>query len=86
MQGWGEDRLVTLQLIAHLRDIRNGKGETACSLDAYVWLAKHHPRTLLVNLPEMVKVGTVFHTKSVTLTPSNVYIVYGCQRTCMCSS
>ncbi len=46
-----------LQLIAHLRDIRNGKGETARSLDAYVWLAMHHPRTLLANLPEMVKVG-----------------------------
>ncbi len=45
-----------LQLIAHLRDIRNGKGETARSLDAYVWLAKHHPRTLLANLHEMVKV------------------------------
>ena len=60
-QGWKEDPLVTLQLIAHLRDIRNGKGENARSLDAYVWLAKHHPRTLLVNLPEMVKVGLPCH-------------------------
>lgn len=46
-----------LQLIAHLRDIRNGKGEIARGLDAYVWLARHHPRTLLANLVHMVEVS-----------------------------
>ena len=55
-QAWKEDPLAALQLIAHLRDIRNGKGENARALDAYVWLAKHHPRTLLANLREMVEV------------------------------
>ncbi|BDA46330.1 Uncharacterized protein L728 [Coccomyxa sp. Obi] len=56
-QAWKEEPLAALQLIAHLRDIRNGKGENARALDTYVWLAKHHPRTLLANLPEMVKCG-----------------------------
>lgn len=57
-QAWKEEPLAALQLIAHLRDIRNGKGENARALDAYVWLARHHPRTLLANLPEMVEVCT----------------------------
>ena len=46
----------TLQLVAHLRDVREGKGERERSWDAYIWLAQKHPRTLLVNLPEVVKV------------------------------
>ena len=46
----------TLQLVAHLRDVREGKGERERGWDAYIWLAQKHPRTLLVNLPEIVKV------------------------------
>lgn len=46
----------TLQLVAHLRDVREGKGEKRCGSDAYIWLAHYHPRTLIVNLPEVVKV------------------------------
>ena len=46
----------TLQLVAHLRDVREGTGEKERGRDAFIWLAQKHPRTLLVNLPEMVKV------------------------------
>ena len=42
--------------MAQLRDIRNGKGEKEKGLDAYIWLATHHPRTLQANLSEIVKV------------------------------
>ncbi len=42
--------------MAHLRDVREGKGEKERGWDAYIWLAQKHPRTLLVNLPEVVKV------------------------------
>ncbi len=42
--------------MAHLRDVREGKGERERGWDAYIWLAQKHPRTLLVNLPEVAKV------------------------------
>ena len=42
--------------MAHLRDVREGKGERERGWDAYIWLAQKHPRTLVVNLPEVVKV------------------------------
>ena len=56
MQAWERSPLETLQLVAHLRDVREGKGESRCGSDAYIWLAHYHPRTLIVNLPEVVKV------------------------------
>ena len=56
MQAWECAPLETLQLVAHLRDVREGKGEKERGWDAYIWLAQKHPRTLLVNLPEVVKV------------------------------
>ncbi|CAL5227769.1 g10789 [Coccomyxa viridis] len=56
-RAWEHAPLETLQLVAHLRDVREGKGEKRCGSDAYIWLAHYHPRTLIVNLPEVVKVG-----------------------------
>lgn len=56
LQAWARAPVETLQLVAHLRDVREGKGERERGWDAYIWLAHKHPRTLLVNLPEMVKV------------------------------
>ena len=56
LQAWEHAPLETLQLVAHLRDVREGKGEKERGWDAYIWLAQKHPRTLLVNLPEVVKV------------------------------
>ena len=56
MQAWEHAPLETLQLVAHLRDVREGKGEKRCGSDAYIWLAHYHPRTLIINLPEVVKV------------------------------
>lgn len=62
LQAWEHAPLETLQLVAHLRDVREGKGERRCGWDAYIWLAHHHPRTLLVNLPEVAKVLHTAHT------------------------
>ena len=56
VQAWAESPLETLQLVAQLRDIRNGKAERARAHDALIWLSRNHPRTLLANLPEVVKV------------------------------
>ncbi|KAL3152371.1 hypothetical protein ABBQ32_001429 [Trebouxia sp. C0010 RCD-2024] len=56
-QAWQEDAADTLRLIALLRDVRGGKGEQKLFHECAMWLAKHHPLTLITNLPEVVKVG-----------------------------
>ena len=62
MQAWEEDPLETLKLIAHLRDVRDGKADRILFHDCIAWLWEHHPLTLLANLEEIVKVsGTASH-------------------------
>ena len=56
LQAWQEDPLDTLKLIAHLRDVRDGKGEQALFHDCVSWLRKEHPLTLITNLKEIVEV------------------------------
>lgn len=46
----------TLKLIAHMRDIRDGKGEQKQFYSCVKWLAKHHPLTLTSNLSHVVQV------------------------------
>lgn len=55
MQAWEEDPLDTLKLIAHLRDVRDGKADQNLFHDCIVWLCQEHP--LLANLDEIVKVA-----------------------------
>lgn len=55
-QAWQEDAADTLKLIALLRDVRGGKGEQKLFHECAMWLAKHHPLTLITNLSEVVKV------------------------------
>ncbi len=57
MQAWEEDPLDTLKLIAHLRDVRDGKADRDLFHDCIAWLWEHHPLTLLANLEEIVKVN-----------------------------
>ena len=42
--------------MAHLRDVRGGKGEQKLFHECVAWLKKRHPLTLITNLPEIVKV------------------------------
>ncbi|DBA76510.1 TPA: hypothetical protein ACH3X2_008568 [Trebouxia sp. C0005] len=56
-QAWQEDPLDTLKLIAHLRDVRDGKGEQKLFHDCVAWMREQHPLTLIANLREVVEVG-----------------------------
>ena len=56
-QAWEEDPLDTLKLIAHLRDVRDGKADQNLFHDCILWLWQDHPLTLLGNLDEIVKVA-----------------------------
>lgn len=56
LQAWQEDALDTVKLIAHLRDVRDGKGDKKQFQTCVQWLAKHQTATLVKNLPEIVKV------------------------------
>lgn len=53
---WEEDPLDTLKLIAHLRDVRDGKADKGLFYDCIAWPWQEHPLTLLANLDEVVKV------------------------------
>ena len=55
-QAWVEEPLSALQLAAHLRDVRDGKGERERFHDAAAWLAARHPATLLANLEGIAQV------------------------------
>ncbi len=61
----------TLKLIAHLRDVRDGKADQNLFHDCIAWLWQDHPLTLLANLDEIVKVnGTAAHSAKEDLTSS----------------
>ncbi|OSX67327.1 hypothetical protein POSPLADRAFT_1072293 [Postia placenta MAD-698-R-SB12] len=52
---WEKDPDLTLRLIFYLRSIHDGRGEKSDSfLHAYGWLYKHHPRTAIANLQNLV--------------------------------
>ena len=57
LQAWEEDPLDALKLIAHLRDVRDGKADQNLFHDCIAWLWQEHPLTLLANLHEIVKVA-----------------------------
>lgn len=57
LQAWQEESLDTLKLIAHMRDIRDGKGEKKQFYTCAKWLAKHHPLTLAGNLSQIIDVS-----------------------------
>lgn len=57
LQAWQEDSLDTLKLIAHLRDVRGGKGEQKLFHDCVAWMRQQHPLTLIANLQEVVEVS-----------------------------
>lgn len=59
MQAWAEDPLDTLKLIAHLRDVRDGKAEQKAFRLCVRWLYEKHPSTLVENLLEVVQVCCV---------------------------
>lgn len=50
---WDEDPTLTLRLIAHLRDCREGKGERHAAGVALQWLGEHHPLDLVHNLQHL---------------------------------
>ena len=54
---WAENSLDTLQIIAHLRDIRSGKGDKSSAYYAVEWLLEKHPLTCIENLKNLVDVG-----------------------------
>ena len=43
--------------MAHLRDVRGGKGEQGLFHDCVAWLQEQHPLTLITNLREIVEVN-----------------------------
>ena len=54
---WHSNPRTTLQLIAHSRDCRNGKGERLVSLQSLLYLRTHKPLTYLSNLLLFLKCG-----------------------------
>ena len=55
-QAWEEDPLDTLKLMAHLRDVRDGKAEQKAFRLCVKWLYEKHPLTLIESLQEIVEV------------------------------
>lgn len=45
-----ESAIYTLKIIAHIRNVKNGRGERDLSRKAYRWLEKHHEKQLIVNM------------------------------------
>lgn len=56
-KSWAEDPLITLKVAFQLRDIRNGKGALKEFHYCLIWLHRHHPGTLVANLPEVASHG-----------------------------
>ncbi len=52
---WKEDPLLTLKIIAYIRDIRGGKGERELGRQCLNWLADYHPESLRKNLDLFIK-------------------------------
>eukprot|EP01113_Clastostelium_recurvatum_P045317 TRINITY_DN7775_c0_g1_i2.p1 TRINITY_DN7775_c0_g1~~TRINITY_DN7775_c0_g1_i2.p1 ORF type:complete len:485 (-),score=90.41 TRINITY_DN7775_c0_g1_i2:150-1604(-) len=53
-KAWVADSATTLRLIFHLRSIHEGKGEKENFYRAFGWLFKHHPRTAITSLTQLV--------------------------------
>jgi hypothetical protein len=53
-QAWRSDHLLTMRLIAYVRQVRGGKGERDLGRWSLDWLAEHSPRDLLHNLRHYV--------------------------------
>lgn len=51
---WKEDALLTLKIIFNARSIHLGKSSRKAAYGAFGWLAVHHPKTFLANLPWLV--------------------------------
>lgn len=56
IQAWKADPLLTLRLVAYIRNVRGGKGERELGRLAFQWLAQTSPRDLLYNLPHYLGV------------------------------
>lgn len=67
-QAWNEDARDTLKLIAHLRDVRDGKAEQKAFRLCVKWLYKKHPLTLIENLVEIVQVRSGPATQKIAVT------------------
>jgi hypothetical protein len=48
-ESWKESRDLTLRLIAHLRDVRGGKGERHAAEVCWRWLLQNHPEQVTAN-------------------------------------
>ncbi|GJE97339.1 hypothetical protein PsYK624_135550 [Phanerochaete sordida] len=53
-KAWEEDPALTLRLIWNKRSIHDGKGDRELFYQAFGWLLENHPRTAIVNLPQLV--------------------------------
>ncbi|KAF8272763.1 hypothetical protein EI94DRAFT_1717335 [Lactarius quietus] len=53
-KAWEEDPAIALRIIWNTRSIHDGKGDKWLFYKAFGWLYKHHPRTAIVNLPQLV--------------------------------
>jgi len=52
---WKCNPLLTLKIIAYIRDCRGGKGERKCGRDLLKWLANNHPKDLELNLKYFIE-------------------------------
>lgn len=51
------DETLSIAILLHLRDARNGKGEKDLSYALLIWLRKYFPRYYISNLEEMINMG-----------------------------
>ena len=56
-KAWAESPELTLQVLLHGRDCREGKGERAVIVAALLWLREHRPCTYIANLLSFLRVG-----------------------------
>lgn len=54
---WNEDPELTMQILLHLRDCRNGKGEKKLAQDLFYFLSITRPKTYLNHLEQLVELG-----------------------------
>ncbi|CAD6888341.1 unnamed protein product [Tilletia controversa] len=52
---WQEDPVMALRIIWNVRSICDGKGSKSTFYRCWGWLYRHHPRTALVNLAQLVE-------------------------------
>jgi hypothetical protein len=53
-KAWEEDPVIALRIIWNTRSIHDGKSDKELFYNAFGWLYEHHPRTAIVNLPQLV--------------------------------